>query len=189
MSGGRAPDHGPELQHAVGTPCDHPGCLSHATHPCEGCGRIGGRPRALVLCLCGVSGAGKSFLRQTKQEFRDLPVVDISDVYRELPWADYVEATLEVARRTRELLKSHDAVLIEGFFIAGSPSRLLLEDELSRLDAEVKFTLVHAPMETCETRLRLQRTRGEITESDFQVRLGMLKRCWHRAEEAARRIR
>lgn len=23
-------------------PCAHPGCLSHVTHPCEGCGRIGG---------------------------------------------------------------------------------------------------------------------------------------------------
>jgi hypothetical protein len=27
-----------------GEPCDHPGCLSHQTHPCEGCGRIGERP-------------------------------------------------------------------------------------------------------------------------------------------------
>lgn len=26
-----------------GQPCDHPGCLSHVSHPCEGCGRIGGR--------------------------------------------------------------------------------------------------------------------------------------------------
>jgi hypothetical protein len=26
-----------------GIPCKHPGCLSHITHPCEGCGRIGGR--------------------------------------------------------------------------------------------------------------------------------------------------
>lgn len=24
-------------------PCDHAGCLSHLSHPCEGCGRIGGR--------------------------------------------------------------------------------------------------------------------------------------------------
>jgi hypothetical protein len=24
-------------------PCGHPGCLSHVTHPCEGCGRIAGR--------------------------------------------------------------------------------------------------------------------------------------------------
>ena len=25
-----------------GEPCSHPGCLSHISHPCEGCGRIGG---------------------------------------------------------------------------------------------------------------------------------------------------
>lgn len=25
-----------------GGPCSHPGCLSHRTHPCEGCGRVGG---------------------------------------------------------------------------------------------------------------------------------------------------
>jgi len=25
-----------------GVPCEHPGCLHHITHPCEGCGRIGG---------------------------------------------------------------------------------------------------------------------------------------------------
>jgi hypothetical protein len=26
-----------------GKPCSHSGCLSHISHPCEGCGRIGGR--------------------------------------------------------------------------------------------------------------------------------------------------
>jgi hypothetical protein len=26
-----------------GEPCSHPGCLKHLTHPCEGCGRVGGR--------------------------------------------------------------------------------------------------------------------------------------------------
>ena len=26
-----------------GEPCAHPGCLSHLSHPCEGCGRIAGR--------------------------------------------------------------------------------------------------------------------------------------------------
>jgi len=24
-------------------PCNHPGCLNHFTHPCESCGRIGGK--------------------------------------------------------------------------------------------------------------------------------------------------
>lgn len=25
-----------------GQPCKHSGCLNHISHPCEGCGRIGG---------------------------------------------------------------------------------------------------------------------------------------------------
>ena len=39
---------GGPLEYAVvaptddGEPCSHAGCLSHVTHPCEGCGRIGG---------------------------------------------------------------------------------------------------------------------------------------------------
>lgn len=34
-----------EAIHALrdGEPCKHPGCLSHLSHPCEGCGRIGGK--------------------------------------------------------------------------------------------------------------------------------------------------
>lgn len=24
-----------------GEPCSHPGCASHVSHPCEGCGRLG----------------------------------------------------------------------------------------------------------------------------------------------------
>lgn len=31
-----------------GVPCSHPGCLSHVSHPCEGCGRVAGHaPEAL----------------------------------------------------------------------------------------------------------------------------------------------
>jgi hypothetical protein len=26
-----------------GEPCSHKGCLSHISHPCEGCGRIAGK--------------------------------------------------------------------------------------------------------------------------------------------------
>jgi len=34
-----------------GEPCSHVGCLHHVSHPCEGCGRIGG-----VHQVCGVNG-------------------------------------------------------------------------------------------------------------------------------------
>jgi hypothetical protein len=27
------------VSHRPGEPCDHPGCASHLSHPCEGCGR------------------------------------------------------------------------------------------------------------------------------------------------------
>ncbi len=28
-----------EIKYFSGQPCNHNGCLSHVTHPCEGCGR------------------------------------------------------------------------------------------------------------------------------------------------------
>lgn len=33
----------PNVTYKPGEPCPHPGCLSHITHPCEGCGRIAGQ--------------------------------------------------------------------------------------------------------------------------------------------------
>ena len=36
-------EHRKAIEHIKeGEPCGHPGCLSHISHPCEGCGRIGG---------------------------------------------------------------------------------------------------------------------------------------------------
>lgn len=36
-----------------GVACGHPGCLSHISHPCEGCGRIGGRSAQRPGLDCG----------------------------------------------------------------------------------------------------------------------------------------
>lgn len=37
-----------------GEPCGHPGCLSHVSHPCEGCGRVGGHTGGTKRCIhCG----------------------------------------------------------------------------------------------------------------------------------------
>jgi len=32
-----------KVKYNEGQPCEHTGCLNHLTHPCEGCGRIGGK--------------------------------------------------------------------------------------------------------------------------------------------------
>lgn len=31
------------IKYNNGQPCEHPGCLNHFTHPCEGCGRVAGK--------------------------------------------------------------------------------------------------------------------------------------------------
>ena len=34
----------PKIKYKDGEPCkEHKACLSHRTHPCEGCGRVGAR--------------------------------------------------------------------------------------------------------------------------------------------------
>ncbi len=32
-----------KIKYNDGEPCMHKGCLSHLSHPCEGCGRINGK--------------------------------------------------------------------------------------------------------------------------------------------------
>jgi len=34
-----------------GEPCNHPGCLSHISHPCEGCGRVAGKSGTIGTML------------------------------------------------------------------------------------------------------------------------------------------
>jgi len=44
-----------------GVPCSHPGCASHVTHPCEGCGRIGARtPEKLLVMRVAESTNGRA---------------------------------------------------------------------------------------------------------------------------------
>ena len=36
------------IYYRSGQPCDHPGCASHVSHPCERCGRIAARGEATI---------------------------------------------------------------------------------------------------------------------------------------------
>jgi len=38
-----------KIKYNKGEPCTHKGCLSHISHPCEGCGRIGGNGIVYIL--------------------------------------------------------------------------------------------------------------------------------------------
>jgi len=45
-----------------GQPCKHPGCLSHVSHPCEGCGRVAGRGKTYVQHLMALGPYGRKRL-------------------------------------------------------------------------------------------------------------------------------
>jgi hypothetical protein len=55
----------------TGEPCPHIGCLQHITHPCEGCGRIGG---VFVSCpTCGADMLGDGYTSPFRCEFAEVP--------------------------------------------------------------------------------------------------------------------
>jgi len=83
-----------------GVPCKHPGCLSHISHPCEGCGRIGGRTknsRDKILELfpeskempdfSGAPSADYCIVRPaTKEDWPENKWVSIGPYVRGNPW-------------------------------------------------------------------------------------------------------
>lgn len=98
-----------------GEPCDHPGCLSHVTHPCEGCGRTAGRgrpwneERRWAQEYCASFFEESSVERQTRElaeHYHD--VTDEFDAIlcgnsRGLPeTSEQRRACMENARRTKE---------------------------------------------------------------------------------------
>lgn len=79
---GVAPDFNeviiPRRQLADGVPCGHAGCLSHLSHPCEGCGRIGGQLEEGCIMmgggedgLCSVASGCRGCSQERAQKNRD----------------------------------------------------------------------------------------------------------------------
>lgn len=78
-------------------PCGHPGCLSHLSRPCEGCGRIGGRSDLAAQITVYVShqkhglatleqivytiGTDHSQTRQVVEEMQRAGILAIDNLY------------------------------------------------------------------------------------------------------------
>jgi predicted kinase len=138
-----------------------------------------------VIVLSGVSGVGKTHLRTTDAELSQYPHVDIADVYRAWPEADWWMATQELCRRVRKLLRQKSStVVVEGYFVAGSSSRRMLTEDAKVGGYTLEFRDLEAPLETCLERIEGQYERGEIGKAEYALRTRMLSRVWHRLAEA-----
>jgi len=133
----------------------------------------------ILIVLSGVSGTGKTHFRTHHEDYRDLPQVDIADVYRDNPFIPRgMAAVASVWPRVMKAFERGDEVILEGYFLRDSQSRWTLNRLASRSDVEVRYLNFWAPLEVCEDRLTGAKLRGEITEEEYETRLSMLRRCW-----------
>ena len=131
-----------------------------------------------AIILSGVSGTGKTYARLNAPELKDLPHLDIADVYREFEEFDWYEAFWALAKRVREALEAHDTVVIEGYFLPGSTTRRWLLADLQVAGAKADIRYFWAPFEVCQERIRAQWERGEIGDQECRRRIELLKECW-----------
>lgn len=129
--------------------------------------------RKKVTVLCGVSGAGKTHLRTTDPDLCRLPYVDIADVYKEYPEFDSFVATSVACRRVCALLQQNDHVVLEGYFLPGTPSRKMVNDEMLVTGADAEFILLTVTAAVAQQRILDQYNRGECTwvEADLRIKL------------------
>jgi predicted kinase len=126
----------------------------------------------------GVSGTGKTYARLHDPALKDLPYVDIADIFREFPEFDWHDALYALLKRIRLLLQKHDVVVVEGYFLPGTTSRNILIDDLKVAGAKVEIHEFWAPAEVCQERIAAQFERGEITPQVCRRRIELLKKCW-----------
>ena len=89
-----------------GEPCGHPGCLSHVSHPCEGCGRVGGRT---ALSDIYVESCGKCH-KTPEEHYKDKQgqlwcVGNVNEMYEPVPI--YYPAECKHGKKLIDAVKSH----------------------------------------------------------------------------------
>jgi hypothetical protein len=109
-----------------------------------------------AIILSGVSGTGKTYTRTTAPELKDLPHLDIAEVYREFPELDWSEALGCLLKRARKMLV----------------------DDLKVAGAKVDVRWFWAPLEVCVQRISDQWERGEISAAECRRRIELLRDCW-----------
>jgi hypothetical protein len=123
-----------------------------------------------VTVLSGPSGSGKTRMRALHPDLKHLPYVDIADVHRAHPDYDWPLAMQEFLRRTREALRQHRLVVLEGYSLPGSPSLRLLIDALKAASITYEIISLWAPPDIGQARLEAALHNGEISPAEYALR-------------------
>ena len=132
-----------------------------------------------VIILSGISGTGKTHARTHNPDLKDLPYIDIADIYREFAEFDWTDATACLIRRVSTLFREHNTVLVEGYFLKGSFTRKWLVHDLKVAGVHNADTREFwAPIDLCIHRVSAQFTDGEISAAETRRRIELIKKCW-----------
>ena len=106
-----------------GDPCPHPGCSSHASNPCEGCGRILARGNSILMI---VGGRLVGFWKEPSTGLSDFvngeltplekmlePIRSASVGFPVTPWHDEEILSKSIERLMDQLTGGSDIVDIE----------------------------------------------------------------------------
>jgi len=121
-----------------------------------------------VTIFAGVSGTGKTRLRKTL--YVSLPCVDMADVRREFPQAEWPKVWREFIVRLRDALDVHAHICVEGYFLPSTHSLdRLMEFLRGRGDVISDYILLWTEIAVIRERL---------SSPEDGPRLAMAGRCW-----------
>ena len=121
-----------------------------------------------VTIIAGVSGSGKGHLRTTWPETSKLPLIDLHELREEEPGLAWEEYHAMAHIRLAELLETEDHVVIEGYFLPGSPSLKMLLEFLWKEQAVPNYILLWVPVSVIEQRLAPEDERLEVAKSAWR---------------------
>ena len=116
-----------------------------------------------ITVLCGISGVGKTHYRE--HNLPDVPYLDIADIYDEIYLHEPLvtrSAIISMAHATlaeriwEAANKGIPHLVVEGYFLPGSPSRDKLSGVARVLGADIEFILLEAPVDECQRRILAQ---------------------------------
>jgi predicted kinase len=126
-----------------------------------------------IYALSGYPGSGKSTLRATDPRLKDLPFVDVADIYAEFDPIGSQDAFSQLLIQASEALKDSDAVVLEATFPRGHWQRTLLEGWAKMKKAKLEYIELAVDPRECYARVLKQydEVAGKAESDDERARL------------------
>jgi predicted kinase len=98
-----------------------------------------------IICLCGISGIGKTHKRTHDKNLKDLPFVDVADIRAENIWFSHTLVFDILLQRLALILKNADIAVVEAAFLRDSIQRIRMKAFAYDHQAEVIFVELKLP--------------------------------------------